>query len=460
MTCHDVGMTVVEPGVHTSADPAGIAAAVRAGRCTATDVAEAFLARIDDAAADGLFACVDAGRVRAEAAALDTRADRFALPLAGVPVAVEDGIDVAGRPTRHGSAATTELPARRDDVLVRRLRAAGALVIGTTRTAELGMGPDGAPGGRATAAVLHRGLAALAVGVDGDGALRAAAAAHHLVALTTGRRALPLPGGVAQLWSGLGATTVLAAQVDGARLALGALGAVSSPAPSRVPGAGGAAPLAAFASAAVAPTARQPTDPSTPPDGVEDLPVPGAVACSLRAGRGSWADPDACTAVHAAARRLREMGLPVTAHDPPYPSSIPGHVARRRDAGIARRVEELGLDPDRLGPEARAALRRDRRVRRLGGPRPAVPSRWQRQVLTLLGDGRYDVLLLPAPASGGQPWPSQALPPACLGAWNLAGLPALVAPVRWGSGWPAVQLVGRAGSERLLLGTAALLEER
>ncbi|MDN5920662.1 MAG: hypothetical protein L0I76_37105 [Pseudonocardia sp.] len=434
-------MTVAGSGVDTSAGPAGIAGAVRAGRCTATDVAEALLTRIATArgCASDPFAGVDAERLRAEAAALDTRADRFALPLAGVPVAVEDGIDVAGRATRHGSTATSEDPARRDDVLVRRLRAAGALIVGTTRVPELGLGRDGAAGGRATAVVLAEGLAALSVGVDGDGTLRAAASAHGLLALTPGRRALPLPGGAARMWSGLAATTLLAPDVDGARVAFEVLGT------ERRAGGTGMGAEPGWASPATG------TRPVSVPGGVEDLPVPRTVACSLRSGRGLWADPQACTAVHAAARRLGEMGVPVTADDPPYRAWLPAQVARRRDAGVARRVDELGLDPDRLGADARAALRRDRQVRRLGGPRPASPSRWRQRALALFDDGGYDVLLLPAPAAG-------EFPPACLGAWNLAGLPSLVAPVRCGTHRQPVQLVGRAGAERLLLGTAALLE--
>ncbi len=445
MTCHDVPMTVAEQGVGTPAEPAGIAGAVRGGRCTATEVAEEFLARIDAAPARsaGLVTGVHPERLRSEATALDVRADRFALPLAGVPVAVENGIDVAGRATRHGCAATTEEPARRDDVLVRRLRAAGALVVATTAAPELGLGRDGAPGGRATAAALADGLAALGIGLDGDGTLRAAAAAHGLLALTPGRRVLPLPGGAARVWSGLAATTVLAADVDGARMGFEVLGTSRSPA-SAVPRQGGTPGWAR-----PGPGSR----PVSVPDTVEDLPVPRAVACSLRSGRGLWADPHACTAVHAAARRLAESDVAVTADDPPYRAWLPSQVSRRRDAGIARHVEQLGLDPDLLGPDARAALRRDRQVRRLGGPRPASPSRWRQRAVALFDDGGYDVLLLPAPAT-------PEMPPACLSAWNLAGLPSLVAPLRWGSGRHAVQLVGRAGSERLLLGTAALFEDR
>ncbi|WP_165438247.1 amidase family protein [Pseudonocardia sediminis] len=441
-------MTVADRGVRTPADPVGIAGAVRAGRRTASDVAESVLSRVRARdIAPALFAGVDAERLRAEATALDTRADRFALPLAGVPVAVEDGIDVAGRATRHGSTATADTPVRRDDVLVRRLRAAGALVVGTTIAPELGLGRDGAPGGRATAAATGEGLAALSIGIDGDGALRAAAAAHGLLALTPGRRELPLPGGAPRLWSGLAGTTVLAADVDGVRVAFEVLRASRAGAVPRQ----GTAPGWASPGGALFPPGRAPR-PVTVTDGVEDLPAPRAVACSLRSGRGLWADPRSCGAVHAAARRLAESDVAVSADDPPYRAWLPAQVSRRRDAGVARRVDELGLDPDLLGPDVRAALRRDRQVRRLGGPRPASPGRWRQRAVALFDDGGYDVLLLPAPADGE--------PPACLSAWNLAGLPSLVAPVRWGDERRPVQLVGRAGSERLLLGTAALLEER
>ena len=122
----------------TALDAAGIAERVHDGWTSAVDVARAHLDRIVELDDDvGAFAVVDPRRVLAEAGAVDTRADRFALPLAGVPVAVEDRIDVAGHPTRHGSAATPDEPARRDDALVKRLRAAGALIIGKTRVPEL-----------------------------------------------------------------------------------------------------------------------------------------------------------------------------------------------------------------------------------------------------------------------------------------------------------------------------------
>src|SRR5258706_6175015 len=123
-------------------DPAwtatALAAQVRTGQRSAVEVVEASLARI--AAADGrigAFQLVVADAARREAAELDDRPDRAELPLAGVPVAIKDNVAVAGLPTRHGSGATSTDPAPADDELVRRLRAAGAIVVGKTRLPEL-----------------------------------------------------------------------------------------------------------------------------------------------------------------------------------------------------------------------------------------------------------------------------------------------------------------------------------
>ena len=94
-----------------------IAARVRGGTTTAVEVARAHLARIGARDPElGAFEAVDAERMLAEAAAVDGRPDRFALPLAGVPIAVKDNVRVAGpshppRLGRHldraGAGATT-----------------------------------------------------------------------------------------------------------------------------------------------------------------------------------------------------------------------------------------------------------------------------------------------------------------------------------------------------------------
>ena len=179
---------------------------MRAGTTTAVEVARAHLARV--AARDGelgAFQAVDAERVLAEAAGVDSRPDRFALPLAGVPVAVKDNVPVAGHPTRYGSVAASTAPARRDDELVKRLRRAGAVIVGKTRMPELAvwgftqsalgvtrnpLNPERDPGGSSggSAAAVAAGMAALALGTDGGGSIRIPAAYCGLVGLK------PAPG--------------------------------------------------------------------------------------------------------------------------------------------------------------------------------------------------------------------------------------------------------------------------
>ena len=205
-----------------------IAARVRGGTTTAVEVARAHLARIGARDPElGAFQAVDAERMLAEAAAVDGRPDRFALPLAGVPIAVKDNVRVAGHPTRHGSAATSTAPARRDDELVKRLRRAGAVVVGKTRMPELALwgftqsalgvtrnprntarDPGGSSGG--SAAAVAAGMAALALGTDGGGSIRVPAAYCGLVGLKPGSGELPLPGGADEHWFGLSAAGPLA----------------------------------------------------------------------------------------------------------------------------------------------------------------------------------------------------------------------------------------------------------
>ena len=57
-------------------------------------------------------------------------------PLLGVPIAIKDEVDVAGEVNTHGTDAFTE-PAREDSEMVRRLREAGAIVVGLTRLPEM-----------------------------------------------------------------------------------------------------------------------------------------------------------------------------------------------------------------------------------------------------------------------------------------------------------------------------------
>jgi len=171
---------------------------------------EESLRRID-AAAD-LNAVV---RVEAESALATAAAHDRSGPLAGIPLLVKDMTRVAGSVTTLGSRLHAEDPPDRvDDVVVARLRAAGAIVVGRTNSPEFAHtlvshnslhGPtlnpwnaDASPGGSSggSTAALAAGLAPLATTSDGGGSVRIPAAVCGLLGLkpttgTVGRNLLP-----------------------------------------------------------------------------------------------------------------------------------------------------------------------------------------------------------------------------------------------------------------------------
>lgn len=120
---------------HNRLSAAAAAGAIARGELRATELLEDCLARI--AARDDTvhaWACLDAEGARAAARACDTESPRG--PLHGVPVGIKDVIDVAGLPSGYGCAAFAGNIATRDADCVARLRAAGAIILGKTVTAE------------------------------------------------------------------------------------------------------------------------------------------------------------------------------------------------------------------------------------------------------------------------------------------------------------------------------------
>ena len=435
-----------------------IACLVRAGTTTAVEVARVHLARV--AARDGelgAFETVDPERVLAEAAGVDARPDRFALPLAGVPVAVKDNVPVAGHPTRYGSLAASTTPARRDDELVKRLRRAGAVVVGKTRMPELAawgftqsalgmtrnpLNPDRDPGGSSggSAAAVAAGMAALALGTDGGGSIRIPAAYCGLIGLKPGSGELPLPGGADEHWFGLTAPGPLARTAADAAVMFAVLAGRDAAGARQAVEAGGA-----FGRVAV--SLRSPS------------PVAELTAENRLATVG-------------AAVLLREGGAVLAAADPPYSSGTASHWSVRWQAGVAREAAELDLDLDAVEPRTATVIRHGRGVLRLGGPRPATAAAWRDRMLAWFDTGRHDVLLTPAvagpPVKAGAMRHRGYLSTTLLSAsrvpytqaWNLAGLPAVVVPVRVSGRAVAVQLVGRPGDELALLATAGRIEGR
>src|SRR3954466_1960863 len=117
-----------------------IARAVRRGDVTATQVVADHLEQIaiTDPSLDA-FRVVRGGEAITEAEKVDDQEDLANLPLAGVPVAVKENTAVAGLPVWSGSAAVRSAVAESDHEVVRRLRGAGAVVVGITRMPEMGL---------------------------------------------------------------------------------------------------------------------------------------------------------------------------------------------------------------------------------------------------------------------------------------------------------------------------------
>ncbi|HEV8648982.1 MAG TPA: amidase [Actinomycetes bacterium] len=183
---------------------------VRDGDLTSVALVERVLGRIE--AADGrlgAFVSVLAGQALGEAAARDAERARGRLrgPLHGVPVAVKDLVDVTGAVTGAGSPKLAANLADADAEVVARLRGAGAVVVGKTRTHEFAYGvhtpgttnpwdPERIAGGSSggSAAAVAAGLVPLAVGSDTAGSIRIPAACCGVVGLKPTHGAVPATG--------------------------------------------------------------------------------------------------------------------------------------------------------------------------------------------------------------------------------------------------------------------------
>ncbi len=153
----------------------------------------------------------------ATAAAVDQlpRSAQALLPLSGIPLSIKDLFDLRGRVTLAGSQARVDAPpARQDALLVRRLRAAGAVITGTTNMSEfafsgLGLNPhygtplnpferhlERIPGGSSAGAAISvtDGMAAAAIGTDTGGSVRIPAALCGLTGYKPTARRIPLDG--------------------------------------------------------------------------------------------------------------------------------------------------------------------------------------------------------------------------------------------------------------------------
>jgi len=223
---------------HIVSTAADLASQVRARRVDPVAITSATLARIaGDSRAVAAFRHVRHDEALAEAAVLAERSDLGALALAGVPVAVKEVAAIAGEYPPWESPSTTK-PFAVDSDIVERLRAAGAVLIGTTRTPQNCQFPmtddadaivanpwaprysaGGSSGG--SAAAVAAGFVPLAHGTDAFGSIRIPAAMCGLVGISPGTGTVAADD--AWQWSGMLRHGPIATTVSDAALLLSVL---------------------------------------------------------------------------------------------------------------------------------------------------------------------------------------------------------------------------------------------
>ncbi|WP_421995352.1 amidase [Reyranella sp.] len=194
-----------------------LAADLAAGRTTSRALTEQALARIEDPAGEGKRVFVRTYRAAALAAADASDALRKAgivpSPLAGLPVSIKNLCDVAGETTLAGSRALDDAaPATADAPVVARLRAAGAVIVGSTNMSEFAFSGVGfnphygtpgnpadrsrVPGGSSSGAAVSvaDGMAVAALGTDTGGSVRIPAAVCGLTGFKPTARRVPIDG--------------------------------------------------------------------------------------------------------------------------------------------------------------------------------------------------------------------------------------------------------------------------
>ncbi|MEJ0077688.1 MAG: amidase [Alphaproteobacteria bacterium] len=181
------------------------------------DRLEQALAAIADPKGEGARACLtvyaEAARAAADAADARATAGISLGPLDGTIVTVKDLFDVKGEPTRAGSRTETDAPAATADApVVRRLRAAGAVIVAKTGMSEfafsgVGMNPhygtpgnpadrSRVPGGSSSGAAVAAAdrMCEIAIGTDTGGSCRIPAALCGIVGYKPSKQRVPTDG--------------------------------------------------------------------------------------------------------------------------------------------------------------------------------------------------------------------------------------------------------------------------
>ncbi len=409
------------------------------------------------------FRVVFADRAIEEAERADERrAAGEDAPLLGVPVAVKDNVDVAGEVTTHGTNAYGGA-AINDSEVVRRLREAGAVIVGKTTLPELAIWPftesaawgatrnpwdparsTGGSSGGAAAAVAS-GMVGVAHASDGGGSIRIPAACCGLFGLKAQRGRVSLMPD-AEHWYGLSVFGCVSRTVlDSAIFYDVVRGHVEGDAHTAPE------PQTSFTDAARTPPGKLRIAFTTKPI------QPGPVAEEVK------------QAVHETADLLHSLGHDVRERAPKWGFQLPAFLPRYL-AGIRDDVMRMA-HPERLEPRTRRLASFGERLR--GRPLRsalAAEANHARRLGELFAE--FDVLITPTiarmPVEVGR-WEGKGAVATVNGVaryvpfttpWNLTGQPAAAVPAGFSSeGMPrSVQLVGRPADETTLLSLSAQLE--
>lgn len=449
---------------------AGLGAQARmlaTGQLSSRELVELSLRRIEERSDLEAFRCVLSEQALAQADRADERLHSGErLSLLGVPVAIKDDIDLAGQETRFGCPGAFA-PRAGDCEAVKRLRAAGAVIVGKTNTPELGQWPftEGpafgvtrnpwslrhTPGGSSggAAASVAAGLVPGALGSDGAGSVRIPAAWTGLVGIKPQRGRIstwPEP----ESFNGLTCLGPLTRTVSDAALMLDAL------------------------SGNVEGDRHRPSPLSAPfAEAIARAPRPLRIALSLRIPYSlapAELDPAVREATERIASVLEGLGHQIVEADPPY-GLIGLTFFPRSTTGLrewAQRVPQQELLDHRTRRNARMGALCRGPALALSRALEAPLRRRMNRVFT-----QADIVLTPTTAQPPRPvgsldglghWDTdKVVVGACPYAWpwNVLGWPGINVPAGLTpEGLPlGVQLLGPACSEPLLLSAAGQLEQ-
>jgi amidase len=386
-------------------------------------------------------------------------------PLLGVPIAIKDEVNVAGEINTHGTDGFSE-PARDDCEMVRRLREAGAIVLGLTLLPEMAIcgfsesatygvtrnpwNPQRTPGGSSggSASAVAAGLVPIASAGDGAGSIRIPAASCGLFGLKPSRGRISLAPNL-EGWGGLAVEGCVSRSVLDTALWLDVVSGGSREAEAPLP------PERPFVEAAKTPPGKLKVAWSTSPP---------------RAAAPPTVDDNAKGSVVDAVELLSGLGHDVSRRDPDW-GNIGNNITGRFLGGVSRTVKEVP-HPERLESRTRG-------FGRLGGILPDGLYEKARgegragdaaRVNALFDD--FDVLVTPVMGGTALPirrWEGKGALQTVLGMsrfypycvpWNHLGNPAMAVPAGFSAeGMPlSVQVIGRRGEEATLLSLAAQLE--